>query len=224
MENKNKFPEPISFLNYHYDVAKEFFSTKNPIKCYPVRVCCSEDGIETVEDMHFVMDDDEFKKHKNFLDEKRRDFLNDYPELADNQEEWEEYISQAYRDEFASGRLATTTYSDHGKSLPYHTIMTHLDNGVNVYRFDVEYVVANNPKLRTTKCQYVELTDEEYINILAGCLKVRDTSVAMLHFTHPEIFNKIASQVIREGFECSVFMTEIRQDSEQIYEREKQKK
>lgn len=224
MENKNKFPEPISFLNYHYDVAKEFFSTKNPTKHYPVKVCYGEEGFETIEDWLFIMDEDEFKKHKDFQDEMRRDFLNDYPELADNQEEWEEYISQAYRDEFASGRFATTIDTYIEESVPANILMVYLDQPINVYRFDVEYVVANDPKLRTTKCKYVELTDEEYINILAGCLKVRDTSVAMLHFTHPEIFNKIASQVIREGFECSVFMTEIRQDAEQIYEREKHKK
>lgn len=224
MENKNKFPEPISFLNYHYDVAKEFFSTKNPTKRYRVKVCYGEDDFETIENWLFVMNDNEIKEHSDFQDEMRKDFLHDYPELADNQKEWEEYISQAYRDEFASGRFATTIYSDRDESVPANILMVYLDQPINVYRFDVEYVVANDPKLRTTKCKYVELTDEEYINILTGCLKVRDTSVAMLHFTHPEIFNKIADQVIREGFECSVFMTEIRQDAEQIYEREKHKK
>lgn len=189
------------------DEARKYFTTKNTTKRYKMDIFYPE-----IDDtIYKILDDAELKKYQDFVAKTRKDFLDDYPEKADDKDYWEEWLYDTFSD---AG--FTTDYYPSGYYTEAKVRCVYLDDTMNTYRFDVCVFEDNNIDNPQKKYAYIDLTDEEYILLVAECLENNDMTTGGIYYRHPEIYKKIADACFKRGKESAVFLTEARQDAENI--------
>lgn len=185
--------------------ARNFLARKRVQKRYKVKVYVPDVDY----DLKIVFTDEEEKKYLELAAQFRKEWEKD----EDNRSTpWPEFRSDCFRAE-----ELTIDVDFFNKEFPFPVEIFDIDtdNPENVYAFDVKLFKYKNGECVDSK-EWVALTDEEYVEIVARQLDKPWYMVGALYFDCPDIYKKIMQETTYKGWESAVFMAELKDDAKAI--------
>lgn len=189
------------------DEARKYFESKKITKRY--RVDLYHPDVEDT--FYYVLNDNEIKEYRDFIEKNRKQYLIDFPEDPNYEDGWEDYL----RDSFCQADFLQSYFVEEYEDFAQVTYVD-LDDFLNTYRFDIRYFNNDNMDEPHDDFVGIDLSDEQYINLVAACLEDKNLSTDRLYFDHPDIYKEIAEVCFKRGKECAIFLTEAKQDAENI--------
>ena len=212
------------YLEWRQQKAAEFLKNKKREKCYHCYTIETETGVE--DDFYIPLTDDIIARVQALKEE-----IKNNPELKDDDDRADEFSDRVYEIGYDIQNVPEPWPSDN--------IFTNinLDDYIYLYRFDIHlFDWEGNANGRTFPAS-AELTDEEYIDLLAYLIDQPDCSFQHLAHLSPKfqaIYNKVSDHLhnytfcVMEAFchnhDYAIRMTELRNDAQTLLKQLKKKK
>ncbi len=163
------------------------------------------------------IDDEMIEKYKTSLEEWRKEFLEYWPEKADDEDAWKDYIEDCCSADWDEWMLNEEDPEFGNGDDPNNPMVRWIDveHPKRFYKLTI-LSFFNENSLGERDNRYVPLTDKEYIQLLVECLMEPGFSIATVYFKYPEVFREIAMSAFSSLQERAVFLTEIKEDAKSI--------
>ena len=199
--------------------ATELFAEKVTTKRYKV----DYDYEEEYDSDFFVLSEQEVQEYRDFIAQERKNFEAECPEDIQDENAFNDWMQDAWweadfwKDIIRSGIECTVQVTG-----------VDLNNSINAYRFTGRAFKDENVEEGTKVVRYVDLTDEQYIRLVAAIVEDPTITVGRLFWLHHDIYEAIISYFYNcieyiplEGSEYVIFMPEARADAQKILDAHK---
>lgn len=195
--------------------ARELFAKKVTTKRYEVYYYYPEvDG-----SAFFVLSEQEVQEYRDFFAKERKEFEAERPEDIHNENAFNDWMHDAFMDaNFVLENVVLNGYLQD----QIEVTDINLNHPISTYRFTGRAFKNENEEKGYNVVHYVDLTDEQYIRLVAAIVEKPTITIGELFWLHPDIYKAIISCFAGyyfyddEGAEYVIFMPEARADAQKI--------
>ena len=197
--------------------ATELFAEKVTTKRYKVDfyILKEEDG-----DCHsdcFVLSEQEVQEYRDFFAKERKKFEAECPEDIHNEKAFNDWMYDAFMD---ADFVLEDVFLDGFAYCQIQVTDIDLNHPISTYRFTGRVFKDENVEEGTKVVRYVDMTDEQYIRLVAAIVEKPTITIGELLWLHPDIYKAII-RYFYCGYdyiskEYVIFMPEARADAQKI--------